>query len=953
MSNDERVRRIIEQVLDSGDSIEEVCLSCPELLPEVREGLRKYWALKDQIRQLFPEADSVQDQLPSEDEAGLPQVAGYDISEILGRGGVGIVYRASHDRLRRTVALKMLLAGGFSGRIERRRFSQEAELLAQLQHPNIVQVYDVGELENRPYFTMEFVDGGTLSEKLAGTPWPASEAAELVATLAKTMQVAHRAGIIHRDLKPSNVLLTSDGIPKISDFGLARHLEGGLSLTRTGAALGTPSYMSPEQARGETREIGQPADLYALGAILYELLTGRPPFRAATAAETIHQVITKDPAAPSTLNAKVPRDLETVCLKCLRKEPQKRYATAVALADDLGRFLRGEAVAARPEGRLSRLARRVRRRPVASGAVALGGLLSLVLVGGMVWLTSERLTTSRATKADLEEMTGWLDKSRWPEANAALQRARGRVGGRGASGLRRRLEQGARDLKLATELEALRTDRVGKVGVSLPFVRVDEQADGAYEGYFRRDGLGRMFDHSSEVASRVRKSNIRAALVAALDDWAVCAGTPDRRRWVLEVARRADPDPTGWRDRARDSASRKNRAALIELAESAPVGQQAVSLLVALSESLEEAGGDPIPLLTRVQQAHPGDLWANYTLANKLREQKQYVESVRYYQAALTLRPRTPTLCNNLGVALMWIGRFDEAARYFDSALEYDPTYTPAFGNLGIVWFNQKKYEQSLARMRLAVNRRPEIGVFHYVLGRGLERKGNDDQAITHYRRAVELDPRHPLAQRDLRRILMRQGRMEEGRESWAKQLELDPPDHEVWFGYAEFCLFLGKEEDYQRARKALLARFGETKDPNVAERSARACLLGPASGDELRQAVALAELATGVDRANHEGSYPYFAFARGLAEYRQGHFERAIATMRGEASGVVGPAPGLIVALALHRGDHVSEARTTLKTAIASHDWRPEKIEGHEGWIVHVLRREAEALIRPDVPRP
>ena len=253
------------------------------------------------------------------DGAVPPQFPGYEVREVLGRGGMGVVYRAWDRRLNRPVALKMLLAGAYARPEELERFRREAEAEAGLRHPNIVQVYDVGDLDGRPYFTMEFVEGGSLAQRLAGTPLPAGEAAALLATLAEAVQAAHDGGIVHRDLKPANVLLTADGTPKVTDFGLARRLDGGAGLTQSGAALGTPSYMAPEQARGRTDAVGPAADVYALGAILYETLTGRPPFRAETAAETLRQVIEDEPVPPSRSNAEVPRDLETICLKCLQQ----------------------------------------------------------------------------------------------------------------------------------------------------------------------------------------------------------------------------------------------------------------------------------------------------------------------------------------------------------------------------------------------------------------------------------------------------------------------------------------------------------------------------------------------------------------------------------------------------------------------------------------------------------
>src|SRR4051794_4970747 len=427
MSDDPRVLELLEEMLDSGSSADEVCRDAPELLAQVRAGWGRMRALEARLGELFPGPGSTGERDLTPLDEGLAEVPGYDTIEELGRGGVGVVYKAVHRKLRRTVALKMLLVGAFATRAERRRFAREAELVAELRHPNVVQVYDVGDLGGRPYFTMEFVDGGSLAQRIAGTPLPAREAAAIVATLADAVAAAHRAGVVHRDLKPSNVLLTADGTPKVSDFGLARHLEVESSLTLSGAAVGTPSYMAPEQAQGRTREIGPASDLYALGAILYELLTGRPPFRAESASETLYQVITQDPAPPSRLNTKVPRDLETICLKCLRKDPGSRYPDCGALADDLRRFGRGDAIAARPENGLQRLARRVRRRPVFSAGVAGAALImAITVVGGLVLISEraaairsarvERATRERAAEDDAREMARRLEEYAWPEA---------------------------------------------------------------------------------------------------------------------------------------------------------------------------------------------------------------------------------------------------------------------------------------------------------------------------------------------------------------------------------------------------------------------------------------------------------------------------------------------------------------------------------------------------------
>ena len=356
MGGDPRVQHLLEEILDSECSPEEVCRDCAELLPQVREGLRRLRIVEAEVGALFPEtvftsSGGAKPSLPP--PAELPRIPGYEVQSVLGHGGMGVVYKARDLRLNRPVAIKMLLAGAYARPEERERFFREAAAAAGLRHPNIVQVYDVGDHEGRPYFTLEFVEGGSLAQQLGGRPQPVRQAATLVATLAGAVEKAHQGGIIHRDLKPANVLLTADGTPKITDFGPARRLEGGAALTLSGATVGTPSYMAPEQAQGKTRAIGPALDIYSLGAMLYELLTGQPPFRAETASEMVLLLVSQDAVPPSRLNAKVPRDIETVCLKCLEKDPARRYATAGELAADLKRFLNDEPVQARPQGRES------------------------------------------------------------------------------------------------------------------------------------------------------------------------------------------------------------------------------------------------------------------------------------------------------------------------------------------------------------------------------------------------------------------------------------------------------------------------------------------------------------------------------------------------------------------------------------------------------------------------
>ncbi len=346
-------------------------------------------------------------------------VPGYEIEGVLGRGGMGVVYRARDLALKRTVALKMVLAGGHAGPRERARFRTEAEAVARLQHPNIVQIHEVGEADGHPYCALEYVGGGSLAKRLGGQPLAAREAAALVEALARAMQLAHSRNVVHRDLKPSNVLLAEDGTPKVSDFGLARQLDEDSGQTQAGAVVGTPSYMAPEQAAGEAYAAGPAADVYALGAILYECLTGRPPHRGGTVAETLEHVRTREPEPPRRLRPNLPRDLETVCLKCLRKEPERRYASAEALAEDLRRWAAGEPIAARPVGGLERAALWVRRKPARAGLV-----LALALLGvAVVTFIAVTAVREHRAAADLARYNEDLLRAQG-EKEAALRRAR-------------------------------------------------------------------------------------------------------------------------------------------------------------------------------------------------------------------------------------------------------------------------------------------------------------------------------------------------------------------------------------------------------------------------------------------------------------------------------------------------------------------------------------------------
>jgi serine/threonine-protein kinase len=891
MAGNPQVLGLLEEMLDSGKTPDEVCRDCPDLLPEVRQRWQAFHLIDEQVAELLPGLRTVPGAgavAPAPPTAGLPQVPGYKVEAVLGRGGMGLVYKARHLRLGRTVALKMLLAGAYAGPHERARFQREAEAVASLRHANIVQVYDVGDHEGRPYFTMEFVEGGSLAHKLAGTPQPARQAAALALTLAEAVHVAHRGGIVHRDLKPANVLLTADDTPKISDFGLARRLEGEAGPTQSGVLIGTPSYMAPEQAEGRARVIGPATDVYALGAILYESLTGRPPFRAETAGETVLQVIHQEPASPSRLNAKVPRDLETICLKCLRKEPESRYASAAALADDLRRFGEGRPIQARPLGWAGRFWRWCRRKPAAAALVAMALALVGLTLGSLLWLEAQQAErraeiarqegrTWQAVETALEQAAALQAQDRWQEAKAVLAAAPSLEGTDAPASLLERARQARVDTEMAVDLEEIRLAL--SEGWRKDKTRAPADAP-SYPTAFQSYGINLSMQEPAEAAALIRKSAIRDTLVAYLHDWFYLSSNEERGK-LGALLNQADEDP--WRRAYREALASKDIGTLKRLAGAPEAPDQPPVLLSGLGGTLlaDNLTEEALALLREAQRRHPDDFWINLLLGHFLERDYPH-EAVGYFRAAVAIRPRS-----------------DQA---------------------------------------------------HTFLGRALRGMGDPNTAAAALHKAIALNP-SPAAVRDLAKLLAPAGRLEEARVIWEKLLKDDPPHHESWHGYAQLCLFLGNEKAYRRVRAALLDHFGDRPvDWIVAERTAVACLLLPLSGDQLRRAAALADRAVADAERKSPSENVYVRFAQGLADYRQDRLDKAVPLLQ-YAAGKLGDraGPQLVLAMAQFRSGATREARKTLATALRTYNW---KASGDEVlWVSHVLRREAQALILPDVP--
>ncbi len=534
-----------------------------------------------------------------------------------------------------------------------------------------------------PFFTMEFVDGGSLAERLQGAPQPAASAAELVAHLAEAIHSAHERGIIHRDLKPANILLSQEGLPKIADFGLARHMKCDQPLTNSGVQLGTPSYMAPEQAIGSSDDMGPAVDVYALGAILYEMLTGRPPFRAETALETQRQVLQVEPVPPGRINASVPRDLETICLTCLNKDPQRRYTSASALAADLRRFLRHEPIEARPISRAERGLRWMRRN-LALTALTCTGLalaaLAVTFAVREVAISEQRQLEAEKWKQRLGFVTRLEQEGRFSEARAILSSAPDV----GSSELRAQVERAQSELDLAERLDDIRMSR-GKFtqGGGIDYL----ESDRMYAQAFREAGIGSPHEDPDEVAKHIGRSTVQASLIAALDDWAACASA-DTRAWILAVARTADPDP--WRDRVRDQANWADLEHLNILAEAVDIEHQPVTLLAAMGTRWRRLSGDPKDFLQRVHHQYPGDFWLNFELA-LAHERDDPAACLAHNLAALAVRPNAAGVHFNTGIAYDHLKNFDQARFHFARTIQLDAEHAWAEYRLAINLFNSGK----------------------------------------------------------------------------------------------------------------------------------------------------------------------------------------------------------------------------------------------------------------------
>jgi serine/threonine-protein kinase len=750
-------------------------------------------------------------------------VPGYEIVAELGRGGMGVVYQARQCSLKRPVALKMILAGLHADPTARVRFRTEAEAVARLQHPNVVQIHEVGEYEGKPFLSLEYLDGGSLLRKVAGTPPPEREAARLVETLARAVHHTHRRGILHRDLKPSNVLLTADGTPKITDFGLAKVLDADGGPTRSETLLGTPSYMAPEQAAGDAKKVGAPADVYSLGAILYELLTGRAPFQGATPLGTLEQVRTQEPVPPRRRRRSVSLDLETICLKCLEKEPARRYPSALALADDLRRFLEGQPIQARPVPAWRRLGRAVRRRP-ALVALALGAaaVVCLLLAGWSSFQAADQRARHRAEekyrqfvqRRDEALVYGLLA----PDEGAFFL-------GPGASAPLKTAESSARE---ALALAGMGTDSQTPAPASdFPATRGAETAADCYtlllvlagvRGQQALPGEGgkeryrealRILDRARRLGFQTRAYHLRRAhFLEQLGEHEEAEKDRDRAASLPpegaldhflvgeELYRR------GHWEEAMDSF---NRALGLQ-----PAHFWAHFFLAVCHLKLQHWDAAKADLNACLAQ-HPDFIWAYLFRSFADEKSGSPAEAEADFENALRLNPNEDAryvLFLTRGILHFNQRELGEAAADFRSALVLKPDQYNAYLNLAQVDLAQGRFEEAAEQARAALRLRPPAQVvagYHVERGRNLLREKRYDEAVQECAAALELCPAQPLPHAVRGRALLELGRYEQAERSFDEYLRDGGEEtSDIFRGRGLARMKLGKYpdavDDYTRA---------------------------------------------------------------------------------------------------------------------------------------------------------
>jgi serine/threonine-protein kinase len=848
--------------------------------PDTTELLRTNRELETPLREFFHDRARFERLAPTVGPPAVPpqpepppvnHFGSYTVLEKVGQGGRGIVYRVSDPELNRPLAVKVLRSELLGEPDAVRRFQVEAQVMGQLQHPGIVPVHSAGQLaDGRPYFVMKLVQGRTLAQLLADRPDATHELPRFLVIFQQVCQAvayAHSRGVIHRDLKPANVMVGAFAEVQVMDWGLAKVLKneekrrggdeeneqntpspplllssspGGPDPVRTvrtgatglstvdGLVVGTFAYMAPEQAKGRAVELDSRADVFGLGAVLCEILTGLPPFLGHSRWEVCALARSADLADALARLDRCGADAELVALAkdCLAPQREQRPQDAAVVAERLTTYLsevqerlrqadlaKVAAQARTDEARATARAERRARRLTVGLAVAVLAVVTSLTVGGL-WLQQQQAGEARQTEAlrrdvdaRLTQAIHFRQSAHFQEAHELLEQAQQRLGADEPSGLREQVVQALADTELARRLDAARL-RAGSTVArgQMDFAGAERDYAAALQGV----GLGEVGQDTQAAAARVCASGVHAEIVVALDDWASITRKRQRREWLLAVARAADPDPE--RDRLRQPDFWRDKTGLSGLAGKPRVSALPPQLVVALGRALVRCDGDPVPLLRQAQARHPDDFWLNYTLGSVLREKHQYDEAISYLRASLAQRPRSVVVHNALGIVLGSKGELEQAIGHFQEAFRIDPKISATHDNLGTLLSNNGRHNEAIGHFKKALDINSRDALAHANFGATLLEMGQWKEGVAHFKEALRIDPELALAHNNLGSALESKGQLDEALGHFAKALRIDP---RAFTAHNNLGLVLYRKGQYDEAIK----RFEEALrlNPNFA----------------------------------------------------------------------------------------------------------------------------------------